>query len=72
MVDEEYLRREAAAAERAGVAWIAATDWLCTATDCPLVRGTNLVFRDSHHLTATFARLLAGQLGAAIDAGGRS
>ena len=68
MVDEGYRTREAAAAGAAGVAIVSATDWLCTAEDCPLVRGTNLVFRDGHHLTATFAARLAGMLGEAIDA----
>jgi len=32
------------------------------------VRGPFLVYRDSHHLTATFAAQLAGELGAALDA----
>jgi hypothetical protein len=68
MVDEVYRDREAQAARRAGVAIISATDWLCTAADCPLVRGSTLVFRDAHHLTATYAAKLADRLGAALDA----
>jgi hypothetical protein len=67
LVDEDYRLREAAVVRRAGVDSISATDWLCTTEDCPLVRGTSLVFRDSHHLTATFAARLAGLLGPAID-----
>ena len=55
MVDEGYATREAAAAAAAGVAVVSATDWLCEDAGCPLVRGPYLVYRDSHHLTATFA-----------------
>jgi peptidoglycan/LPS O-acetylase OafA/YrhL len=68
MVDEGYAAREAAAADEAGVAVIPTADWVCTEDACPLVRGPYLVFRDAHHLTATFAAQLAPRLGAAIDA----
>jgi len=68
MVDEDYRDREARVAQRAGVAIISATDWLCSSSDCPLVRGSTLVYRDGHHLTATYAAKLAGRLGAALDA----
>jgi hypothetical protein len=68
MVDEGYAAREAAAAASAGVPVIAATEWLCPGQTCPLVRGPFLVYRDAHHLTATFAAQLASKLGTAIDA----
>ncbi len=68
MVDEGYATREAAAAAAAGVAVVSATDWLCEDAGCPLVRGPYLVYRDSHHLTATFAERLGSRVGAAIDA----
>lgn len=68
MVDGDYREREAAAAREAGVELISATEWLCSEEDCPLVRGSFLVYRDYHHLTATFAAQLASQLGAALDA----
>jgi peptidoglycan/LPS O-acetylase OafA/YrhL len=70
MVDDGYRAREAAAAREAGADLVDATDWLCTSTACPLVRGSTLVFRDSHHLTATFSAGLSARLGAAIDAVG--
>ncbi|HEY0261062.1 MAG TPA: acyltransferase family protein [Lacisediminihabitans sp.] len=37
------------------------TDYLCTTT-CPSVIGGYMVYRDSHHLTATFSRALAPAL----------
>jgi peptidoglycan/LPS O-acetylase OafA/YrhL len=68
MVDEAYAAREAAAAASAGVAVVSATEWLCEDAGCPLVRGPYLVYRDAHHLTATFAAQLGSRVGAAIDA----
>ncbi len=68
MTDPGYIEREARSAAAAGVDIISATDWLCTDADCPLVRGSMLVYRDRHHLTATFAARLSERLGAAIDA----
>jgi hypothetical protein len=70
MVDADYAAEEAAAASDADVARIATDEWVCPEEDCPLVRGTMLVYRDHHHLTATFARALAPLLGAALDAAG--
>ncbi len=68
MFDAAYARIEADAAAAAGADLISAADWLCFEDDCPLIRGSKLVYRDRHHLTATFAALLSQRLGAAIDA----
>jgi peptidoglycan/LPS O-acetylase OafA/YrhL len=68
MVDDGYAAREAAAAAAAGVPVITTADWLCTQDSCPLVRGGYLVYRDAHHLTASFAARLAQRLGSALDA----
>ncbi len=38
------------------------TDSICTTEDCPPIVGTTLVWRDSHHLTATYSRSLAATL----------
>ena len=35
---------------------------ICLPGHCPAVRDGILVFRDHHHLTATYAELLAGAL----------
>ncbi|WP_243064240.1 acyltransferase family protein [Humibacter sp. RRB41] len=45
-----------------GVPMIDLNDYLC-GTSCPAIIGDTLVYRDSHHLTATFAAELAGPLG---------
>ena len=37
-------------------------DGLCTASECPIVVGNVVVWRDTHHLTATYARMLAPYL----------
>ncbi|MGW3806895.1 acyltransferase family protein [Micromonospora sp. NPDC005113] len=38
------------------------TDLFCTATQCPLVIGNVIVYRDAHHMTATYARTLGSHL----------
>ena len=50
-----------------GVTVIDPTPWFCTATGCPVIVGNVLVFRDPSHMTATWSRLLAPQLAAAVD-----
>ena len=42
------------------------TSVICDATRCPVTRGKYLVYRDTSHLTATFARALAPYLGAKL------
>jgi hypothetical protein len=55
-----------AAARRSGASFIDLTSHLCSATSCPAVQGDLLVYRDKHHLTATFARSLAPALAAGL------
>ena len=45
---------------RAG--WVDPTAWVCRTDPCPVVFGRFLIFRDQHHLTATYSRALATQL----------
>jgi peptidoglycan/LPS O-acetylase OafA/YrhL len=63
VVDDGYSALEADAARDGGALFLSATDWLCPGASCPLVMGSVLVYRDTQHLTATFARLLAQPLG---------
>ena len=61
------LDSPARAAERAALAGTGAvpvdlTGYLCTASSCPPIIGDTLVYRDAHHITATFSRELSGAL----------
>ncbi|MEV4638559.1 acyltransferase family protein [Actinoplanes sp. NPDC049548] len=56
----------AAAAQRAGATVIDPTPWFCTATTCPPVVGNLLVYRDQHHVTTAYSRLLAPELAAQL------
>lgn len=51
-----------AATGSAGVHLIDLTDAICPAAACAAVIGGVLVYRDTNHLTATYARTLAGRL----------
>jgi hypothetical protein len=53
---------EALVAVEAGAAFIDPTPWVCRTDPCPAVIGRLLVFRDQHHLTATYSRALAERL----------
>jgi len=43
-------------------------DGICTPTSCPMIVGNVVVWRDQHHLTATYSRTLATVLGERIEA----
>lgn len=47
-----------AATATSGVPLIDLTDWICRPAVCPVVVGNVLVYRDRHHLTATYAQTL--------------
>jgi hypothetical protein len=51
------------AARTAGARIIDPVPWFCTATKCPPVIGNILVYRDQHHVTTAYSRLLAPLLG---------
>ncbi|MGW3793554.1 acyltransferase family protein [Micromonospora arida] len=53
---------EAAKRSDGKVQMVDLTDLFCTATQCPLVIGNVIVYRDAHHMTATYARTLGPQL----------
>jgi hypothetical protein len=63
-------RREKEAARLSGAKLVDMSAATCPVDPCPPIIGTRLVYRDNHHLTATFARSLAGALGAALPAFG--
>jgi len=55
-VDSKTHAAEQEIAQAAGVEYIDMTDYLCTRTFCPVILGDKLVYRDQHHLTASFVR----------------
>ena len=54
------------ASERLGVPLIDVTDRICAQTECPAVIDDYLVWRDTHHLTATYSKVLAPIIGPQI------
>lgn len=56
---------ERRAATETGTPFIDLTAYFCADT-CPAIIGNALVYRDSHHLTATFSARMAGALGARL------
>jgi peptidoglycan/LPS O-acetylase OafA/YrhL len=53
-------------ARAAGARIIDPVPWFCTATKCPPVIGNILVYRDQHHVTTAYSRLLAPLLAEAL------
>ncbi|NJI60705.1 acyltransferase [Microbacterium oxydans] len=51
------IEKEVAASDGAG--YLDFTDYICGADVCGTIQGDTLVYRDAHHLTASFSRLLA-------------
>ncbi|MCJ7711209.1 MAG: acyltransferase [Chloroflexi bacterium] len=61
-VNPKWTAGEATVAATSGATFIDPTPWVCQTDPCPAVIGRLLVFRDGHHLTATYARALAERL----------
>jgi hypothetical protein len=61
-----YRRREAEAARLTGATLVDLSDAVCPVDPCSPIIGTTIVYRDHHHLTATFAASLADDLEAAL------
>ena len=47
------------AAEKLNLPAIDLVEYFCDANRCPTVAGGVFIYRDSHHITATFARTLS-------------
>jgi hypothetical protein len=62
------LTQEREVAERSGATFVDPTPWMCFTDPCPSVIGRLLVYRDTHHMTATYSRALAHELGALLSA----
>jgi len=62
---KNFLERNAlwkAATKQVGATFIDPVQWLCYQSACPLVVGNIIVYRDSHHITKTYAATLERQL----------
>jgi hypothetical protein len=55
-----------AAQSTRGVSVVNLNDYLCTKTDCPVVIGGVIVYKDAHHLTQTYAKSLEPFLESAL------
>jgi hypothetical protein len=62
--DRLAVEREVAAAH--GSAFISTSNWLCSPTECPVIVGDLLVYRDANHITAMAATWLTPYLEAAV------
>ena len=56
------LTEDQRVAAATGATFVDPTPWLCPSEPCPVVIGRFLVYRDRHHMTATFARALGARL----------
>ena len=64
--DVTFGIRERVAAKRSGAALVDVVAAVCPSTPCPVARDGMILYRDGHHLTATFVRSLAGAFDAAL------
>ena len=60
VIDADYAALESAAAEAAGASVLSLNGVLCPGRSCPVVVDDMVVFRDQHHLTASYMERLAG------------
>ena len=65
VVDRTYHASEEAAASDTQSTYVDVIPWLCTET-CTTIIGKTLVYSNTQHITATFARYMAGTLGEAL------
>jgi peptidoglycan/LPS O-acetylase OafA/YrhL len=71
VVDRAYLELEQAAAEATGAQLLSVTDIVCPDDTCPVVVSDGpdeyVVFRDNHHLTASYMEHLAEPIGRMLE-----
>lgn len=65
-LSRQFLR-DGPAAERSGATLVDPASWFCGPEVCPAVIDSTIVYRDDHHVTATFSRTLAPRLDAALS-----
>lgn len=62
-LDDAGMAAEAAAVRRGGGQYASLAELFCTARRCPVIVGTDLVFRDDNHVTVSYAQRLSPVLG---------
>ena len=67
VVDAAYSALEQAAAEAADAKLLSINELLCDDSTCPVVVDDVVVFRDNHHLTATYMERLAEPIGNLLE-----
>ena len=67
VIDHEWEALEADSARAVGATVIDLNDYLCDIDRCGMIVGATLIYRDEHHLTATFSTLLAEPLWSSIE-----
>src|SRR4029077_10968245 len=66
-VNESGIKAEAAATATGGGRYDDITNLFCTASRCPMIVGSNLVYRDDNHVTIEYAQALTPVLAARAD-----
>jgi peptidoglycan/LPS O-acetylase OafA/YrhL len=67
VVDREHAAVEVAAADAAGASVLTINELLCPGSTCPVVVDETVVFRDQHHVTATYMEMLATPIGNLLE-----
>ena len=66
-LDEDFARTERTATLATGTHLLSINDRICPDEECQVIEDDVVVFRDTHHLSATFMAGLAPRVGARID-----
>lgn len=61
VIDSDWVSKQGAHTSAIGATFVDLTDAYCSADFCNLITGNIVIYRDSHHLTATFVSELASQ-----------
>jgi peptidoglycan/LPS O-acetylase OafA/YrhL len=67
VVDQRYAALEQQAAKDAGATLLSANELLCNNVTCPVVVDGMPVFRDNHHVTASYMKRLAEPIGNLLE-----
>lgn len=66
-IDETFAVADRDATAMIGATYVDLTDYFCYRAECGTIVGSTLVYRDSHHITVEYSRLLSGALWRALN-----